>query len=614
MQLPQEREIEYLQFLEDVEENPLHWLRFHFPDHCSKPFAPHHEDHWNFIWSIEPDIAQDPLIELWARGHGKSTGAELAITAVAARNVRKCGLYICGTQKQAEKHARSISSLLVSKEFAATYPVHSRRKLSKYGHSQGWNGYQLATAAGFVIFFIGLDCEFRGAKWEFARPDFFVFDDVDSKLDTPATVEKKIEIITTSLLPAAAPHAIVLFVQNLIHRNSIASRLSDNRAEFLSTRRVIGPIPAINNLEVEKRAGRPGHDITAGEPTWKGMDIAACQVELDRMGLAAFLAECQHNVDIPEGGAIYKEWNEAAHVISWSQFEKVFHVEHIPTHWKLARGQDWGATDNHPCITTWMARASENAPQIKYEREGKRLAYKLSGKIFAYRELAAFKLTPRQIAEKIISLELPLREADRMQFSITGHDNKPARDTYAMHHNLSFDTATPDRCGGIPQMLDYLQIDHSLPHPFKSDRLLKDGTYEIGCPSIFYLVDDDQLDAPINDRGFLRHRQEFPSYHYDEPVAGEAVVRLIPYSFMNDAMDSDRMIAGKFFPSIAELSPQELFEQAMPEALKLEAIEQMNAQQKASAWHLREARRVQMEQEDKGTNSLNWIYSRRAKR
>ena len=131
------REEDHYQFLEDVEENPLDWLAFHFPEHCSKPFAPHHEDHWKFIWSIKPNIALDPLIELWSRGHGKSTGAELATVAVAARNVRKCALYMSGTQKQAEKHARAISAMLVSREFAQTYPQHSQRKLSKYGHSQG---------------------------------------------------------------------------------------------------------------------------------------------------------------------------------------------------------------------------------------------------------------------------------------------------------------------------------------------------------------------------------------------------------------------------------------------------------------------------------------------
>ncbi|MGN6813990.1 MAG: hypothetical protein ACTHMP_24235, partial [Thermomicrobiales bacterium] len=50
----------------------------------------------------------------------------------------------------------------------------------------------------------------------------------------------------------------------------------------------------------EQRDGR--YVITAGEPTWQGQDLARCQDMLDDMGLTAFLAECQHDVDAPPGG------------------------------------------------------------------------------------------------------------------------------------------------------------------------------------------------------------------------------------------------------------------------------------------------------------------------
>ncbi len=585
----QREEILQLEILEALESHWRIWLEELFPNYCYHDFAPHQAEHWQWVWDIKRNRHAAPRIEIWSRGHGKSTTAELSAVAFGARQTRRYILYVSESQKQADKHVSTIESMLGSEAIEEYYPQLGKRRLSKYGHSKGWSGSRLVTASGLVVDALGLDSAARGVKFEDARPDLIILDDIDGKHDTPATTQKKIEIITTSILPAGAAHCITLFVQNLIHRDSIASRLaSKQRADFLADRVVSGPIPALENFSYEKRQGQPGYKITGGIPTWAGMDVEKCQKILLEIGLEAFLRECQHDVSLPVGGAIYPQWSELHHLISWSQFLSLFGrftygEKCMPMHWKLARGQDWGSTKDHPCVTTWMAKAGENG--------------RLAGSVFAYRELVCIGDTPRQVAEKIKQLEAPYREAERMQISVMSHEAKSERDTYRKHHHLNFSSATPDRNGGIAQTKDYLQVDMSKPHPFKEGVM--------GCPKIFYVVDDEQLENPFDDAGFARLRAERPAYHYDEPVAGEAVHILRPYSFFNDAEDSNRMIADHFFPTATKKTLAEQLEEALPPELQIDPERELSAEEKVDLWferkmeldRLKEERRKKRERE-----------------
>ena len=71
---------------------------------------------------------------------------------------------------------------------------------------------------------LGLDVGSRGSKDEERRPDLIIFDDVDEKHDTLKTVAKKIDTITTSILPAGSSDCAILFIQNIIHEGSIADQ------------------------------------------------------------------------------------------------------------------------------------------------------------------------------------------------------------------------------------------------------------------------------------------------------------------------------------------------------------------------------------------------------
>ena len=124
-------------------------------------------------------------------------------------------------------------------------------------------------------------------------------DDVDELGDSLATVLKKIDILTKTILPAGSSDCAILFIQNLIHPESIASRLVDGRADFLSERIISGPYPAIEGLAYEQRGGK--FVITAGKATWEGQSLKICQQNIWDWGLTAFLQEAQHDIDRSSG-------------------------------------------------------------------------------------------------------------------------------------------------------------------------------------------------------------------------------------------------------------------------------------------------------------------------
>lgn len=287
------------------------WLRTLFPRAFQDvagaplPFADHHRAFWAWVWAVAPGVRPRPFVAVWPRGGGKSTNAELAVIALGARGVRRYALYVCRTQDQADDHVQTIAAWLESPAVEARYPDLANRLVGKYGQSRGWRRNRLRTRAGVTVDAMGLDTAARGVKLETQRPDLIVLDDIDRELDSEETVRKLITLITTQLLPAGAPDLAVLAVQNLVHPMSVFSQLAapagaDRRADFLADRIVSGPHPALRDLAYERREGRTV--LVAGVPTWAGQDLARCQLLVDDLGIAAFLAECQHEVTEPDGG------------------------------------------------------------------------------------------------------------------------------------------------------------------------------------------------------------------------------------------------------------------------------------------------------------------------
>lgn len=281
------------------------WLRRLFPDATKADFAPRHEQLWDWAWAIELGRPAPPLVAIWPRGGGKSSSSELAAVAWGALRKRRYILYVSGTQDSADKHVQSIAAKLESEGIERWYPALGRRQLSKYGHARGWTGQRLQADSGYVVESVGLDSNIRGTKVGDQRPDAIILDDVDSLRDSPDVTQKKIDTITQSILPSGSTDCIVLAVQNLIHDDSIFSRLagvSEHKADMLYDRIVAGPYQAVEDLVVDDSSGVP--TIIGGVPTWAGQSLEDCQAAIRNYGLSAFLRESQQDL-IPVDGPVY---------------------------------------------------------------------------------------------------------------------------------------------------------------------------------------------------------------------------------------------------------------------------------------------------------------------
>lgn len=296
----------------ELEDDWQRWLVTLFPDHLHAvpgivhpdTFAAHHTTLWEWVFGVEPGIRPAPFVAIWPRGGAKSTSAELACVAIAARGIRPYVLYISETQRQADDHVANIGTLLESSGVETYYPGLGERKVGKFGAAKAWRRNRLRTASGFTIDALGFDSASRGVKIEGDRPGLIVLDDIDDELDSVAITEKKIETLTKKFLPTGSSDAAVLAVQNLILPSGIFARLagvSEYPADFLYGRVVSGPHPALVDAAYEQ--GDDGKwRIVAGTPTWQGQNLAACQQFVDTFGLTAFRSECQHEVDAPDGG------------------------------------------------------------------------------------------------------------------------------------------------------------------------------------------------------------------------------------------------------------------------------------------------------------------------
>jgi hypothetical protein len=332
-----------------------------FPRYVTAPLAEHHHRLWQWVWALKRGVRQRPLCLFLPRGGAKSTSAELACVAVGAHDARRYVLYVSGKQAQADDHVGNIAAMLESQSVADRYPALHRRSLSIYGASKGWRRNRIRTEAGLTVDALGLDVAARGVKLDEQRPDLIIFDDVDDTEDTPATVEKKIRAITQKLLPAGSPDLATLFVQNIVHHESIAARLAglaSEPADFLADREVIGPVPALRNFAAERVPGTTRWRITSGTPTWAGQDLAVCQANIDDWGIRAFRAEAQHDRSAPLGQA-FPEWEPSVHVVAPFELDPA---------WPRYRAVDYGYAVPFGCL--WLCRRPDGTVIVYREAYG----------------------------------------------------------------------------------------------------------------------------------------------------------------------------------------------------------------------------------------------------
>lgn len=294
---------------EPVEPTPVlpwdEWLAEHFADYTTSAFAVRHRRFWAWISDLERGVRPRARVEVWPRGGAKSTTVELGCAYIGSQPnpVRHYVLYVSETQAQADKHVQAIAGMLEA--------VGIGRAVNQYGSSKGWRRTELRTANGFNVTAFGLDSALRGIKLDKFRPDLIVMDDIDNRHDTAHMTTKKIESITTSILPAGTSDTAVIIVQNKIAKNSIVSQLCDGRADFLHDRIPAVVEPAVHGLEYDRTVQPDGsvkYRITGGVATWEGQNLTTCEQQINEWGEEAFLREAQHEVAGSDNPVFHREW------------------------------------------------------------------------------------------------------------------------------------------------------------------------------------------------------------------------------------------------------------------------------------------------------------------
>lgn len=173
------------------------------------------------------------------------------------------------------------------------------------GASRGWRKDMIRTADGFNLVAVGWDVATRGIRLGEMRPDVILFDDVDGRLDTKATTEKKKTVLTQTFIPAGAPGLAVAFGQNVILADGLMDQLVTGTADFLTNRRV-SFVRAIEGLSIDFKENSDGTRvpfIASGVSTWpQRLTIAVLNGFLAAMGVRAFLREFQHDIEEASGG------------------------------------------------------------------------------------------------------------------------------------------------------------------------------------------------------------------------------------------------------------------------------------------------------------------------
>lgn len=296
-----------------VTNDPAELPRLFAPHFFTAPMADFHIDFWRHVMSIEAGVRPPPICAFWSRGFGKSATAEIASIVLAAHRRRSYFIYVSKTQELADGHVAAIAAVLEESPYIQQhFPALAQRKIGKYG-PKAWRRNRLMAGEGhlrFTIDAVGLDVSVRGRRIEEERPGGLILDDLDDTEDSPATVDKKIRTLTQALIPMGARDLLIIYCQNLVHDNSIASRIArpqnfDEDQRLLGNAVVLGPVPAVEGFsaeQIDRADGKYGWRITAGRPTWAGMPLVDCEAMLNDMGLVAFQRECLHDTAAPPGG------------------------------------------------------------------------------------------------------------------------------------------------------------------------------------------------------------------------------------------------------------------------------------------------------------------------
>lgn len=593
------------------------WLVEMGPQTFTGEFADFHAEFWDWYWpllraqqiGVRPADSSDVLTYLmtWGRGMAKSSTAEWAVIAAGALVSEAVVLYVSSTSSLAIQHLNSIRDRIESAQIAKHYPNLAEPRVGKHGNRFGWRSEMLATDSGLTVFAVGLEQEVRGLRVGDLRPSLIVFDDVDSKNDSPDMVKKKETIIAGSILPAGTAHTINLFAQNLIHENSVATRIYQRHSDILSHRRESGLIKSFTaDFEIEREGSR--FIVKRGQPTWKYFDMRACQKFLDDSGPVEAYAEYQHEFERGKEGLILKHYQDDLHVITRSEFAALFGTRDIPAHWNKYVFHDWAQTKSqfHANVAGKVAVSAQNSqlpgcfflydlmsfaagttaddvalrlleslsPTVTIESQSRHWADVINDEL-KRSNLELYLQSTTQLIEarrNVLAGVLPqavrpvLHAQTYMGWRMSHEQARGVLPVYRDVYGLPFEPCNPRRDGGIELLNFHMKVDETRVHPFRPK--------QTGYTRLFIVVDDDKLEYPASARPEALQdsdlaRYQFSHWRWLEPrLTSKGVVERGPAKMNDDFGNGLMFLFHDNLMRAVPLTREERIESRIPEHLQ----------------------------------------------
>ncbi len=642
------------------------WLMVLFPFACEEAFSDDHRAFWNVFWSVlmrireqkkyillglpipqQFEIKDKEYVILLILGRGLAKSSTIEMSAVMRGALLGGGycLYVCEAQDQADEHIGNCRGLIESDESRLTefYPDMAIDTNATYGGMKIKDKADIfMTIGGWICRSKGLNSRLRGLRKGGKRPDDIKIDDIDGVNDSIAVSIKKLKQLTSSVIPTQARrHSTISFGQNLIAENGVMTLIHTGKSDAFAERTTVGVSNTFIRFEegldyetyFDEEDGRIKHKILPGAITsWSGVDVAAAQKFLSDSGLETFIAEYQNSFAHQRTDKVFHEFNEARHIIRWSDFERIFGVRYIPPHWKAKATADLGYSKESLSAWLFTAAAAQNSPlpsryfcyrSLTYcqksiddqavdiwehlfpDPEVEKRHFEATQSFAAYPELFRLLNTKPRCRDLLTDfvynsktnkfdnkpeLKLPahytpelvakayVEEAEKTFRSQIGlwsisHEKTGEQNTLAQKYGIPVSkTKKFGADDGVAEANNLLKGDYTRPHPFFEDEILlgddglPSGLYKLGCPHIFFVVDDNQIKAPKDDRGFKTFREQIGSQRWTKEKLGElGLTKTIPMKFQSDCGDSFRMFCADYvMPTSTPLTPIEEFQKRLP--------------------------------------------------
>lgn len=338
--------------------------------------APHHIEAVEWHWESRRALLKNEKPEyfayfpIWSRGHMKSSVAERLVVVDACLsslyNQPGYTLYIAQNKDKIQENISNIEELFSNEKVRKYFPLLSQvARNDETNQKRQWQATFLRTAANYTVKGGSIESAQAGSRINETRPTFFVPDDIDGREDSPVIAEGRFKRLVTEILPMKQANTLTFFAQNLISRYSVMYRIYSGKARVLTNRKPTKPVPAVLNLvtEIQTVGGIVKDIYVSGTSTWHAWDKERIQEEIDSYGLESFKTECQHEVSQSKEGLILHNYDDAVHVISYSEFAAVYGSPDAWKDWFKAVFNDWSRTktERHANVAGFVAVSSQNS-------------------------------------------------------------------------------------------------------------------------------------------------------------------------------------------------------------------------------------------------------------